>query len=164
MVVVSCINNVANNLGWGALFTYTAEVHPTELRALGCGSANMIKSAAGIFGPYFAGLFAGGVLDPRDDGSAGSSSVIAPDGGAGGRVTTALLVLCALDLCACAAALLLPIETRGLILAENVQETETLSVSPKWRRQRAHERKSSTDREEPLLLGSKEGGANVNRA
>ena len=164
MVVVSCINNMANNLGWGALFTYTAEVHPTELRALGCGSANMVKSAAGIFGPYFAGLFAGGVLDPRDDGGSGSgsASALAPDGGADDRVKVALLVFCALDLCACAAALLLPIETRGLILAENIQETET--VSAKWRRRRADERTNSTDREEPLVLGSREGGANVNRA
>lgn len=59
MVVVSCINNIANNIAWGALFTYTAEVHPTELRALGCGMANAIKSLAGIFGPYVAGAFIG---------------------------------------------------------------------------------------------------------
>lgn len=43
---MSCVNNAANNIGWGALFTYTAEVHPTELRALGCGITNAIKSFA----------------------------------------------------------------------------------------------------------------------
>lgn len=122
MVALSCLNNVANSVGWGALFTYTAEVHPTELRAFGCGSANMIKSLAGIGGPYFAGWLtgargsSGGGSGSGGDGSGAGAGVVA------GGVVTALVVFCAMDLIGCMAALSLPMETRGVVLAERTVE------------------------------------------
>merc|ERR1719375_816133 len=101
-----------------------------ELRALGCGCANMIKSLAGIFGPYFAGLLASIDLDTPDESSSGvdmdgSGTVISPNGGASDGVTIALTVFFALDLCACVASLLLPVETRGVVLAESVHDSES---------------------------------------
>jgi MFS family permease len=148
LVVVSCINNLANNIGWGALFTYTAEVHPTELRALGCGCANMIKSLAGIFGPYFAGIFAGGDLTEIDaaGGSSTGSAAAAELTDDRGGVLTALAVFCALDLCACVAALLLPMETRGVVLAESVHDSESAASTQQRRR---------TDGSSPPLSSSK---------
>ena len=164
MVAVSCVNNLANNLGWGALFTYTAEVHPTELRALGCGCANMIKSLAGIFGPYFAGLLSG--VDPNaantpDASSSGvdpdsSGTAISPDGAASSGITIALTGFFVLDMCACVASLLLPVETRGVVLAESVQEAQSVAKS--------HSREGLSTLEQQLpLLGSTHGDANVTR-
>ena len=94
----------------------------------------MIKSLAGIFGPYFAGLLAGFDPNAPDQSSSGvdldgSGTVISPNGGEGDGVTIALAVFFALDLCACVASLLLPVETRGVVLAESVQESQVVAKS-----------------------------------
>ena len=79
--------------------------------------ANMIKSLAGIFGPYVAGAFIG--QDPADPSTGSGSDGIAPDGTG---VWMALVVFFLLDCVACGAAVALPIETRGVVLAESVKK------------------------------------------
>ena len=39
-----------------SLSTYTAELYPTEMRALGCGVGNAWLRAASVLGPYMVGL------------------------------------------------------------------------------------------------------------
>jgi putative MFS transporter len=78
-----------------SLSTYTAELYPTEMRALGCGVGNAWLRAASVLGPYMVGL----ILP-----SAGINAVFLMFGGfalVGGLVTLAFAV-----------------ETRGRVLEE----------------------------------------------
>jgi len=56
LVLLSCCFNVLANAAWAALYTFTPEVYPTELRCIGVGMASAMHSLAGIIAPYLAGL------------------------------------------------------------------------------------------------------------
>ena len=79
-----------------SLATYTAELYPTEMRALGCGVGYAWLRAASVLAPYMVGL----ILS------------------SGGGITVVFLIFAAFALLGGLVTLVFAVETRGLVLEE----------------------------------------------
>ena len=55
ILLYSCVISFFNLGAWAALYTYTPELYPTELRGTGAGTAASMGRLAGILAPYITG-------------------------------------------------------------------------------------------------------------